>query len=148
MRAKLTAEQLARQRQGMGEAIARADVVITTAQVFGRPAPRIVDRDMVAAMRPGSVVVDMAVETGGNVEGSRLDEIVDIKGVQVIGFGNLPSEVASNASAMYAANVTHLLDEFWNPQAQRLELNEDDEIVAGCVLTRGGAIVNEAIKKG
>ena len=143
---ELTAEQLERQRQGMANAIARADVVITTAQVFGRPAPRIVGRDMVEAMRPGSVVVDMAVESGGNVEGSVFDEVVDVEGVEVIGFGNLPSEVASNASEMYSANVTHLLDEFWNAQEQCFVLDADDEIVAGCVLTRDGAIVNDAIK--
>ena len=142
----LTAEQLERQRQGMKNVIARADVVITTAQVFGRPAPRIVSRDMVEAMRPGSVVVDMAVETGGNVEGSVLDEIVDINGIQVIGLGNLPSEVAGNASEMYSANVTHLLDEFWNAEAKCFELNPEDEIVANCVLTRDGAVVNETIK--
>ena len=143
---ELTPEQLQRQREGMAQAVARADVVITTAQVFGRPAPRIVDRDMVQAMRPGSVVVDMAVETGGNVEGSALDAVTDIDGVKVIGFGNLPSTVACNASEMYSANVTHLLEAFWNADEKRLCLNPDDDIVAGCVLTRGGEIVNEAIK--
>ena len=143
---ELTAEQLERQREGMKEAIARADVVITTAQVFGRPAPRIVSRDMVQAMQPGSVVVDMAVESGGNVEGSVLDEITDIDGVKIIGLGNLPSSVASNASEMYSANVTHLLDEFWNADDKRLHLDPEDDIVAGCVLTRGGEIVHETIK--
>ena len=143
---ELTPEQLQRQREGMAQAVARADVVITTAQVFGRPAPRIVDRDMVQAMRPGSVVVDMAVETGGNVEGSALDAVTDIDGVKVIGFGNLPSTVACNASEMYSANVTHLLEAFWNADEKRLCLNPEDDIVAGCVLTRGGEIVNEAIK--
>ena len=143
---ELTAEQLQRQRDGMKQVIARADVVITTAQVFGRAAPRIVSQDMVQAMRPGSVVVDMAVESGGNVEGSVLDEIVDVNGVKLIGLGNLPSSVASNASEMYSANVTHLLDEFWDADDKRLRLNPDDDIVAGCVLTRGGEIVNETIK--
>ena len=143
---ELSAEQLERQRQGMKKVVARADVVITTAQVFGRPAPRIVSKDMVEAMRPGSVVVDMAVETGGNVEGSVLDEVVDVSGTKVIGVGNLPSEVAGNASEMYSANVTHLLDEFWNADAKCFELDPEDEIVANCVLTRDGAIVNEVIK--
>ena len=142
----LTAEQLERQRQGMKDVVARADVVITTAQVFGRPAPRIVDEDMVAAMRAGSVVVDMAVESGGNVEGSVLDEVVTIGGAKVLGLGNLPSEVASNASEMYSANVTHLLDEFWDAEASTVRLNPDDEIVAGCVLTRDGDIVSETIR--
>lgn len=143
---ELTAEQLQRQRDGMRKVIARSDVVITTAQVFGRPAPRIVHRDMVEQMRPGSVVVDMAVESGGNVEGSTPGEVVDLAGVKVLGFGNLPSEVASDASAMYSANVTNLLAEFWDAAAGRFELNPEDEIVAGCVLTRGGEVVHDAFK--
>ena len=143
---ELSAEQLARQREGMKNAIARADVVITTAQVFGRPAPRIVDRDMVAAMRPGSVVVDMAVESGGNVEGTALDEVLDVGGVKLVGLGNLPAEVTCNASDMYSANVTHLLDEFWNAESKRFDLDPQDDIVAGCVLTRGGEVVNQTIK--
>ena len=142
----LTPEQLERQREGMRQAVARADVVITTAQVFGRAAPRIVSRDMVAAMRPGSVVVDMAVESGGNVEGSAVDEIVAVGGAKVIGLGNLPSEVACNASEMYSANVTHLLDEFWDAEASRLRLDPEDEIVAGCVVARDGGIVSETIR--
>ena len=128
---ELTVEQIALQREGMKKIVARSDVVITTAQVFGRPAPRIVGRDMVAAMRRGSVVVDMAVESGGNVEGSVLNEIVEADGVKVIGLGNLPSEVAANASEMYSANVTHFVDEFWDAEARAIALDPDDEIVAG-----------------
>ena len=143
---ELTAEQLQRQRDGMRKVIARSDVVITTAQVFGRPAPRIVGRDMVEQMRPGSVVVDMAVESGGNVEGSTPGEVVNLSGVKVVGFGNLPSEVASDASAMYSANVTNLLVEFWDADAGRFELDPEDEIVAGCVLTRGGEVLHDAFK--
>ena len=141
----LTAAQLEKQREGMKSVIAKADVVITTAQVFGRPAPRIVSQDMVAAMRPGSVVVDMAVESGGNVEGSVPGEIVDVDGVKLIGLGNLPSEVATNASEMYSANVTHLLHEFYDADGQCLRLDPQDEIVAGCVLTRGGSVVHPAL---
>ena len=142
---ELTAEQLEMQRQGMKRVIAYSDVVITTAQVFGRPAPRIVTRDMVEAMRPGSVVVDMAVESGGNVEGSVLDEVVDIDGVKVIGLGNLPSEVARNASEMYSSNVTHFIDEFYDAENGRFDLDPSDEIVAGCVLTRGGEMANDTV---
>ena len=144
---ELTAEQIEMQRQGMKRLIARADVVITTAQVFGRPAPRIVSRDMVEAMRPGSVVVDMAVESGGNVEGSVLDQVVDVAGVKLISLANLPSGVARNASAMYSANITHFLDEFWDAEETAFALDPEDEIVAGCLLTRDGAIVNETIRK-
>ena len=143
---ELTPEQIEMQRQGMKQVIARSDVVITTAQVFGRPAPRIVTRDMVEAMRPGSVVVDMAVESGGNVEGSVLDQVVDVAGVKLISLANLPSGVACNASAMYSANVTHLIDEFWNADERAFALDPEDEIVSGCVLTRDGAIVNETIR--
>ena len=142
----LTEEQLEMQRQGMKRVIGYSDVVITTAQVFGRPAPRIVTRDMVEAMRPGSVVVDMAVESGGNVEGSAFDKIVDVGGVKVIGLGNLPSEVAQNASEMYSSNVTNFIDEFYDPENKCFDLDPADEIVAGCVLTRGGEIVNETAK--
>ena len=143
---QLTEEQLQMQRQGMKRVIGYSDVVITTAQVFGRPAPRIVTRDMVEAMRPGSVVVDMAVESGGNVEGSVLDEVVDIGGVKLVGLGNLPSEVAQNASEMYSSNVTHFIDEFYDPENGRFDLDPADEIVAGCVLTRGGEVVSETAR--
>ena len=142
----LTAEQIEMQRQGMKRIIGYSDVVITTAQVFGRPAPRIVTRDMVEAMRPGSVVVDMAVESGGNVEGSVLDEVVDIDGVKLLGVGNLPSEVAQNASEMYSSNVTHFIDEFYDAETGRFDLDPADEIIAGCVMTRAGVVVSEAAR--
>ena len=143
---ELTPEQIEMQKKGQKKIIAQSDVVITTAQLFGRPAPRIVSRDMVEAMKPGSVVVDMAVESGGNVEGSRPDEVVDINGVHVVGQANLPSEVARNASDMYGANLFNLLDEFWDTESKTLNLDPEDEIIAGCVITRDGGIVNETIK--
>ena len=143
---ELTPEQIELQKAGQKKIISQSDVVITTAQLFGRPAPRIISRDMVEAMQPGSVVVDMAVETGGNVEGSVLDQVVDINGVKVIGQGNLPSEVARNASDMYSNNLFNLIDEFWDPETKALDLDPDDDIVKGCVITRGGSIVNETIK--
>ena len=113
----------------MKAAIAQADVVVTTAQVFGRPAPRIVGADMVAGMRPGSVIVDMAVETGGNVEGSKVGEVVDVNGVKIIGLGNLPSEVAQNASEMFSANLFNLVDEFWDGEAKSFGLDLEDDIL-------------------
>jgi NAD(P) transhydrogenase subunit alpha len=143
---ELTPEQIELQKQGQKKVISQSDVVITTAQVFGRPAPRIVSRDMVEAMQPGSVVVDMAVETGGNVEGSVANQIIDLNGVRVVGQGNLPSEVARNASDMYSNNLFNLIDEFWDRDETKLDLDPEDEIVQGCVITRGGAIVNETIK--
>ena len=143
---ELTPEQQEMQRQGQAKVIAQSDVVVTTAQLFGRPAPRIISRDAVEAMAPGSVVVDMAVETGGNVEGSKLNEIVDINGVKVIGQGNLPSEVSRNASDMYSNNLFNLLDEFWDKEEKVLNLDLEDEILAACVITKDGEIVNETIK--
>jgi NAD(P) transhydrogenase subunit alpha len=143
---ELTAEQVELQKQGQKKVISQSDVVITTAQVFGRPAPQIVSRDMVEAMQPGSVVVDMAVETGGNVEGSVLDEVVDVGGVKIIGLGNLPSQVARHASDMYSNNLFNLLDDFWDQDEKILNLDPEDEIIQGCVITRDGAIVNETIK--
>jgi NAD(P) transhydrogenase subunit alpha len=88
----------------------------------------------------------MAVETGGNVEGSVLNEVVDVGGVKIIGLGNLPSQVARHASDMYSSNLFNLLDEFWNQEESKLDLDPEDEIVRACVITRDGSIVNETIK--
>ena len=143
---ELTAEQVELQREGQKQVISQSDVLITTAQVFGRPAPQIVGMDMVEAMKPGSVVVDMAVESGGNVEGSKLDEIVDVGGVKIIGQGNLPSEVARNASEMYSNNLFNLISEFWDEETKKLILDPDDEIIQSCLITREGEVINETIK--
>ena len=136
----LTSEQIEMQQEGMKKAIAGSDVVITTAQVFGRPAPRIVSREMVEAMQPGSVVVDLAVESGGNVEGSVLNQTVDVDGVAILGQGNLPSAVAQNASEMYAANLMHFIDEFWDAEGGSLRLDPEDDIVASAVVVRDGSL--------
>ncbi len=144
---ELTAEQEELQRRGMADAIARSDIVITTAQVFGRPAPQIVSLDMVKAMQPTSVVIDMAVESGGNVEGSELDEIVDINGVKIIGMGNLPSQVAGHASEMYASNLFEYLSEFMTDQPGTVNLQGDDEILNASVVVRDGEVVNERLKE-
>jgi len=143
---ELTPEQVELQREGQKAIISQSDVVITTAQLFGRPAPQIVGRDMVESMKPGSVIIDMAVETGGNVEGSVMDEVVDINGVKVVGQGNLPGEVARNASDMYSNNLLNLVMEFWDSEAKTLNLDPEDEIIQACVITRDGAVVNETIK--
>ena len=143
---ELTPEQIELQKQGQAKIISQSDVVITTAQLFGRPAPRIITADVVAGMRPGSVIVDMAVESGGNVEGSVEGEVVDVNGVSIIGLGNLPSQVARNASDMFGANLVNMLDEFWDAETKVLSLDPEDEIVAACVITRDGQIVNETIK--
>ena len=143
---ELTSEQLDLQKEGMKKIISGADIVITTAQVFGRPAPRIVTADMVKAMKPGGVIVDMAVESGGNVEGSKADETVIEGGVSIVGVSNLPSNVSKDASQMYSANLFNLLTEYWNEEEKKLELDLEDDILKGCVLSHGGSIVNETIK--
>jgi NAD(P) transhydrogenase subunit alpha len=138
----LTEEQLKKQRDVMKQYCAQADIVITTAQVFGRKAPVIVTKEMIDAMKPGSVVVDLAIETGGNVEGAVLGKIIDKNGVKVIGVANMPARVAMNASQMYANNLTNFLDEFWNKEKKEFELKLEDDIIKGCLITHGGVIVH------
>lgn len=143
---ELTPEQLEMQRQGMKDVISHSDVVITTAQVFGRPAPRIVTGDMVQAMKPGGVIVDMAVDSGGNVEGSKADEVVKVGGVSIIGVSNLPAEVCKDASQMYSSNLFNLVSEYWDEENKVFNLDMEDDILKGCVITKDGSIVNETIK--
>ncbi|MEM6364227.1 MAG: Re/Si-specific NAD(P)(+) transhydrogenase subunit alpha [Planctomycetota bacterium] len=141
----LTPEQIELQKAGQKKIIQQSDIVITTAQLFGRPAPRIVTADMIQGMKPGSVIIDMAIETGGNVEGSVLDQIVTVDGVTLIGQGNLPSEVSRNASEMYSNNLLSLFEEFWDDESKTLHFDPDDEIVRDAVITRGGSVVNEKV---
>jgi NAD(P) transhydrogenase subunit alpha len=143
---QLTPEQVELQKQGMVKACAQADIVITTAQLFGRPAPRIVDRAMIAQMQPGSVIVDMAVETGGNVEGSVLDQVVEIEGVKVVGLGNLPGHVALTASQMYSSNLGNFVAHFWDKENKAFRLNLDDDIIKGALVTHDGALFSEMYK--
>lgn len=142
----LTPEQVKLQLEGQKKVCAQSDIVITTAQLFGRKAPTVVTKEMLAAMQPGSVVVDLAVESGGNVEGSVAGEEIEIDGVKVIGLANMPGRVAKNASEMYSANLHNLVLEFWNAESKQFDLDMEDEILQGCVITHGGALVNETIK--
>ena len=143
----LTEEQLQKQREGMAKICASSDIVITTAQLFGRKAPVIVTDDMVRGMSKGSVIVDLAVEGGGNVAGSQLDQETEVDGVRIIGLGNLPGRVTVHASQMFSSNLYNLVKEFWNAEEKRFELNFEDEIIKGCVITHQGSIVNEMIAK-
>lgn len=143
----LTEEQLNKQREVMARHCAGADVVITTAQVFGRKAPVIVTADMVRGMKPGSIVVDLAVETGGNVEGVALDQEVDVNGVRIIGLANMPGRVPAHASQMYASNLGNFIEHFWDKESKSFRLNREDEIIKGCLVTHGGEIVHETIRK-
>lgn len=144
---ELTDEQKKRQQEGLKHAISRADIVITTAKLFGRPAPVVVTRDMIEVMRPGSLIVDYAVDSGGNVEGSKPDEEVVINGVRVIGFSNFPGKVAVDASRVYANNLASLAEILFDKESKSLKLNFEDEIIKGCVVTHDGKIVNETVTK-
>ena len=143
---ELTSDQIKKQQEGMKKICSQSDVVITTAQVFGRPAPKIITKEMVSAMKPGSVIVDMAVSTGGNVEGSILDSIEDVKGVKIIGMSNLPGEVAYHASQVYGTNIYNMIEEFWNPETKSFSIDTSDEILSGCLVTHEGHVVNKLLK--
>ena len=143
---QLTPEQLEKQKQGQARQISESDLVITTAQVFGRKPPVLVTRDMLAGMRAGSVIVDMAAETGGNVEGSVAGDTVVVNGVTIIGDGNWANCVPRDASQMYSSNLLNLIEEFWHKEEKRLALNFEDDILQGCVITHEGMIVNQTIK--
>ncbi len=143
----LTPEQLAMQQQGQAVEIARSDIVITTAQVFGRKPPRLVSRETVASMQPGSVIVDMAAETGGNVEGSVPGEVVECDGVTIVGSGNWSGQVGRDASNMYSNNLYNLVAEYWNAENKTFDLDLEDDILAGCLITHDGAIVNATIRQ-
>jgi NAD(P) transhydrogenase subunit alpha len=143
---ELTPEQVDMQRQAQKEVIAKSDVVITTAQVFGRKPPVLVTKDMIEGMAPGSVIVDMAAETGGNVEGSVPNETVEWCGVTIIGKGNLAGEVARDASQMYSSNLFNLVEDNWHEEQNLFAVDFEDDILPGCVITHAGDVVNETIK--
>ena len=142
----LTEEQLTRQREVMAKHCAQSDVVITTAQVFGKKAPLIVTNNMIKEMKPGSLIVDLAVESGGNVEGSQLGKEIEVNGVRIIGLENLPGHVAVHASQMYASNIVNLLTEFWDDESKSFRLDLEDEIIKGCLVTHQGEIYSEMMK--
>ena len=141
----LTEEQIQKQRDAMKKTCGDSDIVITTAQVFGRRAPILVTHEMLDAMKPGSAVIDMAVESGGNVEGVVYDQVTDRRGVKIVGVANLPARVPLHASQVYAANLVALVEEFWDKKEKNFVLKLDDEIIKGCLLTHGGKIVNEKL---
>ena len=128
----------------IAETIAKQDIVITTAQIPGRPAPLLVTEDMVKSMKQGSVIVDLAVESGGNCALSKAGEIVDADGVAIVGYRNVPSRLASDASALFARNLMHFLVP--HIKEGTLEIDYEDQIIAESLVTKDGAIVNERLK--
>ena len=144
---ELTPQQIEMQREGMKKVCASADIVITTAQVFGRPAPTLVTSEMVSAMSQGSVIVDMAVGTGGNVEGSVPNETIDIDGVRIVGNTNLPGELPFHSSQVYSSNIFNLIDEFWNEEDKKLNIDISDEILSICLVSHEKEFINKTIKE-
>ncbi len=144
---ELTPEQIEIQREGMKKVCASSDIVITTAQVFGRPAPTLVTSEMVSAMSQGSVIVDMAVGTGGNVEGSVPNETIDLNGVKIVGNTNLPGELPYHSSQVYSSNIFNLIDEFWNEEEKKLILDITDEILSICLVSHEKEYINKTIKE-
>jgi H+-translocating NAD(P) transhydrogenase subunit alpha len=142
---ELPEETQRRQRELLAERVAAADCVITTAAVPGRPAPKLVTDEMVRAMRPGSVIVDIAAETGGNCELTEAGEVTSKHEVTIDGTLNLPSQLPFHASLLYANNVANLLLHI--SSEGNVELDFEDEIVAGCCITHDGQIVNERVKE-
>ena len=141
----LSGGQLDRQQEALAAVCAQADVVITTAQVFGRQAPRLITAQSLRRLRPGSVVVDLAVERGGNVEGSEVDRIIETGGVRIIGLANLPGRVAAHASQVYSSNLFHLIGECLDEGEPRLHLDLNHEVLRACLVTHQGRILYEGI---
>jgi NAD(P) transhydrogenase subunit alpha len=142
---EVSAETLRKQQEVLADHAAKSDVVVTTAAVPGRPAPRLISRETVERMRPGSVIVDLAAETGGNVELTQAGETVEHNGVKIMGQLNLPSTMPVHASQMYAKNIQNLLDLLI--KNGKFDPDYEDEIVKGTVITRGGDVVHEMTKQ-
>jgi len=143
---EMSKDYQAKQSALVADHIKKQDIVITTALIPGRPAPRLVSKAMVASMRPGSVVVDLAVERGGNVEGVSPDGVIDIGGVKIVGYRNVPGRLAATASSLYAKNVYAFLEILIDKKTKALAVNWDDEIVKATALTRDGAVVHPSFK--
>jgi NAD(P) transhydrogenase subunit alpha len=141
----MSAEYQAKQADLTAAHIIKQDVVITTALIPGRPAPKLVTAAHVASMKPGSVIIDLAVEAGGNVEGSKPNEVVTTaNGVKIVGWSNMPGRIAADASALYARNLVAFLGLMIKDGAMAVDLEE--EILKAAVVTHGGAVVHEGVR--
>lgn len=141
---EMSKEYQAKQAALVADHISKQDIVITTALIPGRPAPRLVTREMLHSMKPGSVVVDLAVERGGNVEGVEAGKVTEVAGVKVIGHLNVPGRVAASASALYAKNLVTFLETMVSKETKALAVDMEDELVKATALTHGGAVVHPA----
>ncbi|HTU12012.1 MAG TPA: NAD(P) transhydrogenase subunit alpha [Allosphingosinicella sp.] len=143
---EMSDEYKAAQAELVSSHIAKQDIVITTALIPGRPAPRLISDAQLRTMRPGSVIVDLAVEQGGNVEGAVAGEVVVKHGVKIVGHRNVPSRLAADTSALFARNIYNFLSAFWDAEKKAPVFPDDDEIVVGVRLTKGGQVVSERLK--
>lgn len=139
---EMSKEYQAKQAEFVAEHIAKQDIVITTALIPGRPAPRLVSKAMLKTMRMGSVVIDLAVERGGNVEGAKADAVADIGGVKVVGYTNMPGRLAASASLLYAKNLYTFLETMVNSDTQEVVVDFEDELIRATALTHGGKVVH------
>lgn len=144
---EMSKEYQAKQAALVADHIAKQDIVITTALIPGRPAPRLVSKEMVAAMRPGSVLVDLAVERGGNVEGAVAGEVVDRNGVKIVGYLNVPGRIAATASQLYARNLIAFLETLVDKETKNFRFDPEEELVKATLLTHQGRIVHPAFAK-
>ena len=143
---EMSKEYQAKQAALVAEHIKKQDIVITTALIPGRPAPKLISAAMVASMRPGSVIIDLAVERGGNVEGAKPGAVAQVGSVKIVGHLNVAGRLPASASALYAKNLLTFLDTMIDKKEKKLAVNWDDEIVKGTLLTRDGAIVHPNFK--
>ena len=143
---EMSREYQARQAALVAEHIKKQDIVITTALIPGRPAPRLISAQMVRSMRPGSVIVDLAVERGGNCELAKVGEVVEVGGVKIVGHRNMPGRLAATASSLYAKNLYAFLEILVDKSSKSLAVDWDDEIVKATALTRDGAIVHPSFQ--
>jgi NAD(P) transhydrogenase subunit alpha len=143
---EMSKEYQAKQAALVAEHIKKQDIVITTALIPGRPAPKLISAAMVASMRPGSVIIDLAVERGGNVEGAKPGHVAQVGAVKIVGHLNVAGRLPASASALYAKNLLTFLDTMIDKKEKKLAVNWDDEIVKGTLLTRDGAIVHPNFK--
>ncbi|WP_319519122.1 Re/Si-specific NAD(P)(+) transhydrogenase subunit alpha [uncultured Martelella sp.] len=139
---EMSDEYKAKQAELVADHIAKQDVVITTALIPGRPAPRLVTREMLSSMKLGSVAVDLAVERGGNIEGVEADRIVEVDGVSVVGYLNLPGRIAASASLLYAKNLLTFFQTLVDKESGAININREDELIAATLLTHEGAVVH------
>ena len=144
---ELSEEDRKQQADMVAQHLKNQDLVIKTAQIPGRPAPRLVSRAMVESMRSGSVVVDLAVESGGNVEGSQVGQVVDLNGVKIVGHANMPARLAPATSALYARNLLNFVDLLIDPETKNLVINDSDDLIKGALITKDGQVVHPALQR-